>query len=65
VANRYEHNKDWIELGKSKFNLHMRTFKEIIKDEYWGNEFLKFDNLECRTKCNTETLKVKNYLLEW
>jgi hypothetical protein len=43
----------------------MRTFKEIIKDEYWGNEFLKFDNLECRTKCNTETLKVKNYLLEW
>jgi len=65
VANRYEHNKVWTELGKSRFNLHNRTFTEIIKDEYWENEFLKFDNLECKTKCNVETLKVKNYLLEW
>jgi len=65
VANRYEHNNKWIEMGKTKFNLHNRTFEEIINDEFWSNEFLKFDNLECKTKCNKCALQDENYLLNW
>ena len=52
-------------MGKTKFNLHNRTFEEIINDEFWSNEFLKFDNLECKTKCNKCALQDENYLLNW
>jgi MoaA/NifB/PqqE/SkfB family radical SAM enzyme len=65
TANRYEHNKSWLDLGKSKFNLHNRTFKEIINDEFWSNDFLKFDSWECKTKCNSSMLEDKNYILDW
>jgi molybdenum cofactor biosynthesis enzyme MoaA len=65
VANRYEHNKEWIELGKTSFNLHKHTFKEILNNEFWCTDFLKFDNLECRTKCNNCASQDESYLLEW
>ena len=65
VANRYEHNNKWITLGKSKFNLYNRTFNEILNDTFWSTEFLKFDSLECETKCNKCALQNNNYLLEW
>jgi MoaA/NifB/PqqE/SkfB family radical SAM enzyme len=65
VATRYEHNSQWIELAKEKLNLHKRTFDEIINDDFWNNEFLKFDNLECRTKCSKNMLTNIDYMTEW
>jgi MoaA/NifB/PqqE/SkfB family radical SAM enzyme len=65
TANRYKHNKGWINLAQTKFNLYNRTFTEIINDKFWSKDFLKFDNLECETKCNKECLKNINYLTEW
>ena len=65
TATRYEHNEKWIEASQEKFNLHKRTFEEIINDEFWSNEFLEFDNLECRTKCSAESLISIDYMTEW
>jgi hypothetical protein len=65
TATRYEHNSKWIESSENKFNLHKRTFKEIIDDEFWNDEFLEFDNMECRTKCSENSLTSINYMTEW
>jgi len=65
VANRFKHNSDWIERSKTMFNLNNRTFTEIINDDFWTTDFLRFDNLECNTKCNLKLLNDENYLLEW
>ena len=65
TATRYEHNQKWIDSSHEKFNLHKRTFDEIINDEFWNNEFLEFDNLECRTKCSEESLVSIDYMTEW
>lgn len=65
TATRYEHNAKWTEASKKKFNLNERTFDEIINDEFWSNEFLEFDNLECRTKCSSDKLISIDYMTEW
>jgi MoaA/NifB/PqqE/SkfB family radical SAM enzyme len=64
VANRYSHNQQWIDIAQARFNLHKTKFIEVKKDLFWDNEFLKFDNLECNTKCNG-TMSNTNNLLEW
>jgi molybdenum cofactor biosynthesis enzyme MoaA len=64
VANRYDHNKEWIKLSQEHFNLHKITFTEVKNSLFWDNEFLKFDNLECKTKCNGSMTDMEN-LLEW
>jgi MoaA/NifB/PqqE/SkfB family radical SAM enzyme len=61
TANRYEHNSSW----QGKFNLNQLTFQEIINDPFWATEFLKFDNLECKTKCTPERLNDEQHTLEW
>jgi MoaA/NifB/PqqE/SkfB family radical SAM enzyme len=61
TANRYDHNKKW----QGRFNLHQQTFQEIINDIFWTTEFLKFDNLECQTKCTQERLNDQQHTVEW
>lgn len=61
TANRYEHNESW----QGKFNLNTKTFNEIITDPFWSNEFLEFDNLECRTKCTPDKLSDPTHTTEW
>ena len=65
TANRYQHNSSWHALAQSKFNLNNRTFKEIIDDPFWQNDFLKFDSLECITKCTSVQLHDTNHTTEW
>lgn len=61
TANRYPHNDSW----QGKFNLNANTFEEIIADPFWSTEFLKFDNLECQTKCTPERLIDPAHTSEW
>ena len=61
TANRYEHNQQWLH----KFNLKNRTFRNILEDEFWTTDFLKFDSLECTTKCTKEKLQDLQHTTEW
>jgi len=61
TANRYDHNQEW----QGRFNLHQRSFTEIINDSFWTTEFLNFGNLECQTKCTSERLVDPQHTLEW
>lgn len=61
TANRYPHNDSW----QGKFNLNTNTFEEIINDPFWSNEFLKFDSLECQTKCTPTRLIDATHTSEW
>jgi MoaA/NifB/PqqE/SkfB family radical SAM enzyme len=61
TANRYEHNSSW----QGRFNLHQQSFAEIVNDPFWATEFLKFDNLECKTKCTPDRLNDQQHTLEW
>lgn len=65
TANRYTHNAEWHDLAHNKFNLHKKTFKAIISDSFWTTEFLKFDSLECTTKCTKEKLIDPKHVSEW
>lgn len=61
TANRYDHNQNW----QNKFNLYKQSFTEIINDPFWTTEFLKFDNLECKTKCTPDRLNDLQHTIEW
>ena len=65
VANRYSHNNNWQQRASIQFDLNAKTFQEIIKDTYWTTDFLKFDNLECQTKCTTARLDDPHHTLDW
>ncbi len=65
TANRYEHNAEWHQLASSQFNLYNRTFTEIINDDFWTTEFLKFESIECTTKCTREKLLDVHHTTEW
>lgn len=64
TANRYEHNKDIIEVAQTRFNLNYRTLDQIMADEWWSTDFKKFDNLECQTKCTKANFTDQN-VTEW
>ena len=55
VANRYGHNREWLERGR-KFNLKERILDEVLVDNFWSTEFQKFEWLECKTKCARGTV---------
>lgn len=61
TANRYPHNDSW----QGKFNLNNNTFEEIIRDTFWSGDFLKFDSLECQTKCTPDRLNDPAHTSEW
>jgi MoaA/NifB/PqqE/SkfB family radical SAM enzyme len=65
TANRYPHNQNWHQLAHDRFNLRHRTFAEIMQDDFWSTEFLRFESLECRTKCTRERLKDTEHTTEW
>lgn len=65
TANRYQHNSTWHELAKTRFNLYQRSFQEIINDDFWQQDFLKFDSDECRSKCTKEKLNDRHHTTEW
>lgn len=65
TANRYSHNQHWHDLAQQRFNLWQSSFADIINDDFWKNEFLKFDSLECRTKCTRDRLKDSAHVTEW
>ena len=64
VANRYEHNKEMIEVAQSRFNLNNRTLDEILEDEWWTTEFTKFKNMECQAKCTKKNF-TDEFVTEW
>lgn len=61
TANRYEHNQQW----QHRFDLNTRTFEDIITDTFWQTDFLKFNSLECKTKCTPERLHDLQHTTEW
>lgn len=65
TATRYNHNKQWHELAKQRFNLKKNTFQDIIKDSFWHDSFLEFESQECRTKCTVDRLVDIDHTTEW
>lgn len=65
TANRYPHNEKWLQQAQEKFNLNTRTFAEIINDPFWSGDFLKFNSLECNTKCTAARLSDVEHTTEW
>lgn len=65
TANRYAHNSNWHQQAATQFNLHKRTFESIISDPFWTTDFLKFDSLECTTKCTRNKLADLEHTTEW
>jgi MoaA/NifB/PqqE/SkfB family radical SAM enzyme len=65
VANRYLHNKDWIKMAETKFNLHNQSFAEAIRDSFWKTNYLAFDSQECKTKCAKSKLNDLDYVSNW
>ena len=63
VANRYNHNNEWLELGNS-FNLNKHTLTEVLANEFWENRFENFPWTECKTKCNMSVVDL-DYATEW
>ena len=63
VANRYNHNNEWIELGNS-FNLNKRALTDVLNDDFWKNQFENFHWSECKAKCNIAVVDF-DYSTEW
>jgi MoaA/NifB/PqqE/SkfB family radical SAM enzyme len=65
TANRYPHNHQWHDLARSRFNLYQHKFSDIINDRFWSEDFLKFDSMECQTKCTQDKLKDPEHTTAW
>jgi len=65
TANRYDHNREWLEKAEVRFNLNIREFTKIQNDEFWTTDFLSFRWPECQAKCTPEKLDDKSHVLDW
>ena len=63
VANRYSHNNEWLDLGRS-FNLNKKSLDLVLKDVFWDEKFENFSWSECKTKCNISVVN-QQYATEW
>lgn len=63
VANRYSHNNEWLDLGRS-FNLNKKPLDLVLKDQFWDDKFENFSWIECKTKCNISVVN-QQYATEW
>ena len=63
VANRYNHNKEWLDKSK-RFDLTTTSLVDVINNEFWNKEFENFSWTECKTKCNA-TVVNQQYATEW
>lgn len=62
VANRYQHNNKWIDMGK-KFNLYDNLLDDVLKDNIWNDDLFS-NSIECKTKCHVDRVTEK-YGTEW
>ena len=62
VANRYQHNQHWLDLGR-KFDLNKISLQQALDDDQWQDEKI-FHRTECRTKCNISVVD-QNYATQW
>ena len=62
VANRYQHNQHWLDLGRT-FDLNKISLQQALDDDQWQDEKI-FHRVECRTKCNI-SLVDQNYATQW
>lgn len=65
TANRYPHNQIWHDMAFDRFNLRERSLTEIQQDEFWSTDFLKFNSIECSTKCTRDRLRDPEHTTEW
>jgi MoaA/NifB/PqqE/SkfB family radical SAM enzyme len=66
VANRYDHNRQWHEMAQNQFNLYHHSVQDIQQHAFWHSpEFLRFDALECRTKCSPVRWQDPSHVSEW
>ena len=63
VANRYNHNSEWVELAKN-FDLNEKTLPSVLADDFWSSDFEIFPWEECRYKCNASVVN-SDYATEW
>ena len=63
VANRYNHNNEWIDLAKN-FDLNERTLSSVVTDDFWSSDFEIFPWEECRNKCNSKVVN-HDYATKW
>jgi len=63
VANRYNHNNEWIDLAKN-FDLKERTLSSVVMDDFWSSDFEIFPWEECRNKCNASVVN-HDYATKW
>jgi MoaA/NifB/PqqE/SkfB family radical SAM enzyme len=65
VANNYPHNARWMDLAKDILDINKQKFVDILSNKFWKNEFLKFNSLECSTKCIRQKLLNTKYISTW
>ena len=63
VANRYNHNTDWMKLSK-QFDLTIVPLVDVINNKFWNTDFENFSWLECKTKCSKNVV-TQLYATEW
>jgi len=63
VANRYNHNNEWSEIGK-QFDLTVRSMDDVLNDPFWSDRFENFSWMECKDKCNISVVNL-DYATEW
>ena len=63
VANRYNHNNEWMEIS-TQFDLNNKSLDQVINDEFWSNRFENFAWSECKDKCNIAVVDY-NYATNW
>ena len=62
VANRYQHNNKWQDMGK-KYNLYEQRLVDVLDEGNWSDEIFS-KSLECKTKCHVDRVNEK-YGTEW
>lgn len=63
IANRYEHNMEFIKTAQKLFNLNLRTLDEILADSFWDT--FNYQYKECSFKCTQSKLLDKDHVTQW
>ena len=63
IANRYQHNMEFIDIAQKRFNLNTRTLDAILADKFW--ESFDYQYQECSMKCTQSKLLDKDHVTQW
>ena len=63
IANRYEHNMEFISIAQKRFNLNLRTLDQILEDDFWNT--FNYQYKECSFKCTQDKLLDRDYVTQW